>query len=73
MSSARKYRSNEWRVLWDKLKLAIYKTADSKINRNQLLINIPSGEFNTSISSDQFNLFVELLQPYLTTQRSVSC
>lgn len=44
--------SNEWRVLWDKLKLAINKTADSKINRNQLLINIPSGEFNTSISSD---------------------
>lgn len=64
--------SDEWRVLWDKLKLAIYKTADSKINRNQLLINIPSGEFNTSISSEQFNLFVELLQPYLTTQRSVA-
>ena len=54
------------------MKLAIYKTADSKINRNQLLINIPSGEFNTSICSDQFTLFVELLQPYLTTLWSVT-
>ena len=61
----------EWSELWDKLKLAVSRTADKSIDKNTLLLNIPKNEFCTSVPDESFDVFLEFITPYFIRQRSM--
>lgn len=61
----------EWSELWDKLKLAVSRTADKSIDKNALLLNIPKNEFCTFVSDEAFDVFLEFITPYFVRQRSM--
>ncbi len=61
----------EFSELWDKLKLAVSRTADKSIDKNTLLLNIPKNEFCTSVPDESFDVFLEFITPYFIRQRSM--
>lgn len=48
----------------------MFKLSPRLISRNELLINVPSKQFRTTVDADEYAVFLQLINPYIVSQRS---
>ena len=51
-------------------KQIIYELSPRGVNRNELLINVPSKQFKTTIDRDDYAVFLKTIKPYIVKQRA---